>query len=534
MQNIMTKTFSITNMTCIHCQTKIENALKNVSGVKSVKVSYQTSLATVSYDPEKITFTKIKSIIEKNDYGVASASAAPKTGLKASLLRFFVTIVVLFVFYRIIQMLGLLNFINSFPVAEQGMGYGLLFLIGVLTSVHCVAMCGGITLSQCIPAEMPANANKVNKSSSKNLDFKSPINLEIDEAKSADAKVYEIKFAEAKVTDAKSADENFLDTKPVNAKTLDTRINVTKNIISAKDTSKAKSFRPGILYNLGRVISYTVIGGIVGGIGSVIILPGMLKGVVAILAGIFMVIMGLNMLSLFPALRKFAPRMPAIFTRKINSEKKSNSPFYIGLLNGLMPCGPLQAMQLYALSTGSPVKGAISMLFFSLGTVPLLFGLSAISSYMSKSFASKIRTVSASLVVILGIVMLSNGLNLSGIALPSYSAQNNKSTAQSQSQQISSNGSQAQTNANIQEITTDLQNGYEPITVKAGVPVRWTIKATANDINGCNRTMVIPEYNLQHDFKPGDNIVEFTPQNSGAISYSCWMGMISSTITIID
>ena len=74
-----------------------------------------------------------------------------------------------------------------------------------------------------------------------------------------------------------------------------------------------------------------------------------------------MMIMSLNMLGIL-SIKK-------IHFSKIAS--KSKNPFLIGLLNGLMPCGPLQAMQIYALSTGNLVSGSISMLIFGLGTLHL-------------------------------------------------------------------------------------------------------------------------------------------------------------------
>ena len=105
-------------------------------------------------------------------------------------------------------------------------------------------------------------------------------------------------------------------------------------------------------------------------------------GIFAILSGVFMVIMGLNMLNVIPWLKKINPHMPKIFGRKIQGSKGKHGPFIVGLLNGLMPCGPLQAMQLYALGTGSFLMGAASMFVFSLGTVPLMFGFGALSSLL--------------------------------------------------------------------------------------------------------------------------------------------------------
>ena len=170
--------------------------------------------------------------------------------------------------------------------------------------------------------------------------------------------------------------------------------------------------RPSFLYNLGRVISYTVIGGIVGGLGSVISFNGVMRGAVALFAGVFMIIMGLNMLHIFPWLRRFSLRMPKFLFK--NMRGKSNSPLYVGILNGLMPCGPLQAMQLFALSTEDPIKGALSMMAFSIGTVPLMFTFGALSSIISKKLTAKFMMLSAVLVMILGLGMLNTGLSMSG------------------------------------------------------------------------------------------------------------------------
>ena len=286
---------------------------------------------------------------------------------------------------------------------------------------------------------------------------------------------------------------------------------------------------PSILYNAGRVISYTVIGGLVGALGSVVSFSGTGKGVVAAAAGIFMVIMGLNMLNLFPWLRRFNPRMPKIFAEKINEQKKSKQPLYVGLLNGLMPCGPLQAMHLFALSTGDPFKGALAMLLFSLGTVPLMFGLGALSTVLTKKFTARMMTVSAALVVILGVFMFSNGVALTGYAMPFTSGFGNQNPAASVA------GAKAELIDGIQVVTTSLNSGsYEPIVVQAGVPVQWNIQAEASDINGCNNRIIVPEYNLEKQLAPGDNIIEFIPGESGVVAYSCWMGMIKSRITVVD
>ena len=119
------------------------------------------------------------------------------------------------------------------------------------------------------------------------------------------------------------------------------------------------------------------------------------------------------------------------------------------MLNGLMPCGPLQTMQLYALGTGSAVSGALSMFLFSLGTVPLMLVFGAISGFLSKGYTKQILKFSGFLVIILGVIMGNRGLALAGVGVP------NMSTL---TQSISGNEAQAAT-ANISKPT--IENGVQ-------------------------------------------------------------------------
>lgn len=458
-------TLNVDNMTCVNCENIIERELLKLPGVDHVTAKYSSGSVKVTYDESLLSTELIAETIEKEGYHIRRDKVHTQAGDKAKEIRAeqrsdsvekkndYTTVVevllLILALYIIGKRLGLLSLFNAFPIAREGMGYGMLFVIGLLTSVHCVAMCGGICLSQCVP----------------------------------------------KMKGAEGFDGGFA------------------------------ALRPSLLYNLGRVISYTVIGGIVGGLGSVISFSGTMKGIVQIIAGIFMLIMGINMLNLFPWLRKLNPRMPKIFARKIYAKRSNSSPLYIGLLNGLMPCGPLQAMQLYALSTGSPLKGAISMLLFSVGTVPLMFAFGALSSFLSKKFTGKMMKASAVLVVVLGVFMLNSGLLLSGITLPSLPS----------IQGTERQENVATLNKDVQLVTTGLNPGqYEPIIVQKGVPVQWTIQAEKGDINGCNNSIIIPKLGIQKDLAVGDNVIEFTPEESGTIPFSCWMGMIRSKITVVD
>ncbi len=443
------KILHVDGMTCSGCELKIERKLQKTPGVSAVKADYAAGTVTVSYDKDAIKIDEIASLIEKLDYKVIQTplqlKKAPET------VKFAGVLLILVALYWIINRFGGISLFNAFPEAEKSMSYGMLFVVGLLTSVHCIAMCGGINLSQSVRAAQTGAGGQT-------------------------------------------------------------------------EAGSASVLLPTFLYNLGRVISYTLIGGIVGAIGSVVSFSGTAKGIVQLGAGIFMVIMGLNMLGIFPWLRKLNPRMPKIFARKIGAQKRnSNSPLYVGLLNGLMPCGPLQAMQLYALSTGNFFAGALSMFLFSLGTVPLMFGFGALSSLLNHKFTGRMMRVSAALVIILGVSMFSNGVSLSGI-----------SVVPSDPSPVSGD-SVAQIQHDVQVVTSKVLPGqYKPITVQKGIPVHWTLQADEKDINGCNNRIIIPKYQLEKKLLPGDNIIEFTPDESGTIAFSCWMGMIRSRIDVVD
>lgn len=468
--------FSVKGMTCVACEARVEKQLKKIKGIKSAKASFSKNTVEVQYETTALPFQEMAKALEAEDYTLIQKSVKPSTTVVPSqvvqanskpeatwnLSQFSAIVVILLVGYLLIKNTIGFNFI---PEVTTASGYGVLFVIGLLTSLHCVAMCGGINVAQCVAYAKPGS-------------------------------------------------------KP------------------------SASIVPSILYNGGRVISYTIIGGIAGAIGSAVSFTGWARGLIAIVAGIFMLLMSISMMGILPSLNKFIPRMPRFLRSKAIKSTRNKGPLYVGLVNGLMPCGPLQAMQLYALGTGSFLVGASSMFFFSLGTVPLMFGLGVVSTMLGKKFTKNMLKVSALLVLVLGVVMINRGLALSGIQLLPTSMVNSSSTKQAETQATSDNEQTADVagkegvavvEGDVQTIQTTLTaQGYPEITVQKGVPVKWHLLADKSSITGCNNTLIIPKYNLEVKVQPGDNLIEFTPDGSGTIPYSCWMGMITSQINVVD
>jgi hypothetical protein len=238
------------------------------------------------------------------------------------------------------------------------------------------------------------------------------------------------------------------------------------------------------------------------------------------------------MLGIAPGLRKLQPQMPKLFARKADAGPAGHKgPLFVGLLNGLMPCGPLQAMQILALAAGAsgkPWAGGISMLMFSLGTVPLMLGLGSAVSALGKKYTRKVMTAGALLVVVLGLSMLTQGFSLAGSAHTSPIEANRPYGPET-------GEGQPKTPDEVQLVYSTLApNKYPNISVQAGIPVKWIIDAPQGSINGCNNRMFIDEYGIEYTFAPGENIIEFTPENTGEFQYTCWMGMMRAVITVTE
>ncbi|MDR1438788.1 MAG: cation transporter, partial [Clostridiales bacterium] len=147
---LRTKKLNIGGMACASCQSRIERALSGTAGVKSADVSYSAGTAVVRFDPAVISEDGLCAAIRRLGYE-APAGGAGGGRSAAGGRRVAGSLLIVAAAWLIAQRIGPDGLFNLFPAAEAGMGYGMLFAIGLLTSVHCVAMCGGISLSQCIP-----------------------------------------------------------------------------------------------------------------------------------------------------------------------------------------------------------------------------------------------------------------------------------------------------------------------------------------------------------------------------------------------
>lgn len=167
------------------------------------------------------------------------------------------------------------------------------------------------------------------------------------------------------------------------------------------------------------------------------------------------------------------------------------------------------------------------------------------SANRNRSLKQRFPTLLTGLAVLLVTVGLLSGrallLNAQGDAAgPAQSRQTanvnlaDVITADSQ-KTATAQGTAATVQDGVQYITSTVSSRqYEPITVQQGIPVKWTLNVPSGALNGCNNSITIPKYNLEVALKTGENVIEFTPDESGAFPFSCWMGMIRSSITVVS
>lgn len=301
----------------------------------------------------------------------------------------------------------------------------------------------------------------------------------------------------------------------------------TKNAIKGH-----KGFSQHLVYGGSKVLSYALIGGLFGLIGGVIAFSVGLRAWISILAGVFMIFYALSMFG-FKWFRRFQFN-PKFLTKAAGSASKHAQGFYkapliTGLLSGLfIACGPLQAMYLYAMGSGSFFSGFFGLAVFGLGTLPVMIGFGSMATVISHKATKRILKVSAIIVLVLGLIMLNRGLTVMGSDY-SYDAIKAKVVG------IESSEGSVKIEEGYQIIEMEVDRyGWNPdsFALKKGVPVKWNINV--KELTGCNNEIIVRDYDLDIKLKKGMNVVEFTPDKKGTVQWSCWMGMIPGSFVVTD
>ncbi|MFA6190240.1 MAG: sulfite exporter TauE/SafE family protein [Candidatus Staskawiczbacteria bacterium] len=308
------------------------------------------------------------------------------------------------------------------------------------------------------------------------------------------------------------------------------------NSLYAENASIFKKFQPHLMFNAGRIITYAILGGILGLIGSRLQISIQFTAFLIIAVSILMIVLGFQMLGA-RVFRKFQmgyplglPKSATRYIANENNFKGKYMPFIMGGLTFFLPCGFTITAQSLALISGNAFSGALMMGAFALGTAPalLFIGLSSVKFLAKPNLAEKFSKVAGFLVLFFALYNISNQTNVLG-----FTGIDINPPAQVVDQKDLPpivDGKQV-----IKMVAyggKDVPNYFK---VKVGVPVRWEITADKT-AGGCNGSIISAGlFSGSIDLIPGQvSIKEFTPEKVGKNRFSCQMGMITGIIEVVN
>jgi uncharacterized protein len=413
----------VEGMTCKACEKNVNTEIKKIEGVKYAFANANTGEVNIR-SSSTVSYELLKKAVEDAGYRLKDE--------KPSVVMDWVWLVGVIGVVVIAQMI----YQRLLPpqLDSETIALPLVAVYGLITSFHCVSMCGGIALSQ----------------SMAKIQGKTP-------------------------------------------------------------------YQSTFLYNFGRIASYTVLGILLGGVGSFFSVSPFVRNLILLAGGILMLYYGVSLMG-WVSMPKLINLMPKVNNKKISEGFR---PLIVGILNGFMPCASLQMMQLYALASGSMISGGLIMLVFALTTAPVLVTIGLLSSKLNLKSSRRVKLVSAAVVVLIGSQMAFRSMSALNVPLPFINRQDEVRLAPVVD--------------GVQMITLTVDwNGYhlDYTAVKEGIPVMITVNPVS--LSGCSNPITIPMFNIEIDALTDQLSAIFTPDTSGNIRIQCWMNMISTNLKVMD
>ncbi len=295
----------------------------------------------------------------------------------------------------------------------------------------------------------------------------------------------------------------------------------------SRSIPQPKPALPIALFLLAKLVAYTVLGALLGWLGSFLSLSPVTRAILMIAIGVFMLGNALRMLNVHPIFRYFSIEPPKFITRYIRRTAKNGTelvtPLFLGVLTVFIPCGVTQAMMGAALATGRASMGAALMFAFTLGTSPVFFLVAYLTTKIGARLESFFMRFVAVAVLALGLVTLNSGLNLIGSPLSFENITRGMPSSSLEQVEVVSEG----------DVTLFVENrGYFPQTLRAKANTPVSLNLVTNKTYSCARDFVIPAlgfYELLPD--TGSVIVDIPPQAPGTrMFFTCSMGMYTGMI----
>lgn len=289
---------------------------------------------------------------------------------------------------------------------------------------------------------------------------------------------------------------------------------------------------PILLFLAAKLAAYTVLGLLLGALGSMLQLTPAMRAALLIAIGIFMVGNGLRMLNVHPIFRYFVLEPPAAVTRALRRKAKGGAttftPLTLGALTVLIPCGVTQAMMALAMGRGRALEGAGIMGMFTLGSSVVFFGVVYLATRLGTLLERYFTRAIAIVLLMLGLLSVDSGLNLAGAP---FSFARWVQAMRTPPAEVVSVGDGVTVEKNDLRIDV-LNNGYAPAKLRARAGVSSRLTFVTRDVHSCSRALVIPELGVEKVLDAtGEVTIEIPPQPAGKVlRYSCSMGMYAGEV----
>jgi uncharacterized protein len=300
-----------------------------------------------------------------------------------------------------------------------------------------------------------------------------------------------------------------------------------------KEQARYGNARPILIFLLAKIVAYTLLGFVLGWIGSTLQYSLTVQVILQIAVAIFMLGTALHLLKVHPIFRYFIIQPPYFIAKRIRKESRSKSifaPAILGAFTVFIPCGTTQAMMALSIASGNPFWGATILFAFVLGTSPIFFLLGYFTSKITQSTRAAFTKFAAIVLFTLALFNLNNAVALTGAPFTLDSVARNTWCVISYCFEDESFA----VPRNQAEITINAA-GYTPgnLAIPAGEEV--TLRLTNVDSNNCAQSFTIPQIGVKQIVPPGTSqTVKFTaPKEPGQLSFMCSMGMYKGTIRVI-
>jgi sulfite exporter TauE/SafE/copper chaperone CopZ len=460
------KTYNIFGMHCRSCEMLVEEKIKELPGIKEVKVSASKGIAEVHF-LESLSDEAVANSIKEAGFKIGTNKVDVFLKNTTEWKQLGLAAIIFLILFLVFKSLGLSDLLNI-SVSNEELTPLVVILIGLTAGIStCMALVGGLVLG------------------------------------------------------------------------------VASKYASTHSEAKAfAKFKPHLFFNLGRILGFGFFGSLLGGLGSFFKMSPSVLGVFTIIVAFVMLFIGLQLLNIFPILNRFSFVLPKKFSRLFFKSKKGQlekdnyshiGTMVTGGLTFFLPCGFTQAMQLYAVMSGSALSGAAIMAFFALGTAPGLLSVAGIASIVKGRFGKIFFKVMGFVVLIFALFNLSNGYNLFSLESGGISLNLGNNTKNSAITNTISTDPNVEIKDGVQVVyMAETKRGYEPdnFTIKKDLPVKWIIDAQAP--YSCASALILPKFNIRKNLEAGENIIEFTPDSIGRLKFSCSMGMYTGYFDVVE